>query len=29
MTMRVCVGVTMSDLVDVEVGLWVNVGIWL
>lgn len=29
MTIRVGVGVTASDLVDVEVGLWVNFGLWL
>lgn len=28
-TICVCVGVTVNDLVDMEVGLWVNFGIWL
>lgn len=28
-TRRACVGVTVGDLVDVEVGMWVNAGIWL
>lgn len=28
-TRHVCVGVTMRDLVDMWVGVWVNVGIWL
>lgn len=28
-TRHVCVGVTMRDLVDMEMGMWVNIGIWL
>lgn len=28
-TMHVWVGVTVSDLVEAEVGMWVNAGIWL
>jgi hypothetical protein len=28
-TRHVCVGVTVGDSVDVEMGMWVNAGIWL
>lgn len=28
-TRHVCVGVTAGGLVDVEVGMWTNAGIWL
>lgn len=28
-TRRVCVGVTVGGLVEVEVGMWLNAGIWL
>lgn len=28
-TRRVCVGVTVGGLVELEVGMWLNAGIWL